>query len=159
MLDAFQNMADSFFLFTKVQTQGNPLVPKRLVRGFCGSLNHGRHRNASLCGTERAEKDGFHAFQPQIAPFKISVYGRWAYASELPEGLFRAAFSAPRTRASVCSVVKLVLNHGRHRNASLCGTERAEKDGFHAFQPQIAPFKISVYGRWALVSERVRSAA
>ena len=75
------------------------------------------------------------------------------------ERLFVSPFRATQGCASVCSVVKLVLNHGRHRNASLCGAERAEKDGFHAIQPQSAPFKKSAYGRWALVSERVRSAA
>ena len=35
-----------------------------------GWFDHGIHGNASLCGTEMAEKKGFHAFQPHIAPFK-----------------------------------------------------------------------------------------
>ena len=30
----------------------------------------------------------------------------WTNVSELPEGLFHAAFGVPRMRASVCSVVK-----------------------------------------------------
>jgi hypothetical protein len=40
-----------------------------------------------------------------IAHPKTSVYGRWTHASELPEGLFRAAFGVPRMRVSVFSVV------------------------------------------------------
>ena len=42
---------------------------------FSGNSNHGKRRNAPLCGTEGAAKDGFHAVQPPIAPFKnISIW-------------------------------------------------------------------------------------
>ena len=70
-----------------------------------GRLYHGTHRNASLCGTERAEKHGFHAVQPQFAHFAKSACGIWTHGSEVSEGLIHAAFSVPRTWASVCSVV------------------------------------------------------
>ena len=36
----------------------------------------------------------------------IPTYGTWTFASGMPEGLFRVAFSVPRIRASVSSVDK-----------------------------------------------------
>ena len=65
-------------------------------------------RKRTLCGTEMAVEWVFHAFQPMIAHPKTSVYGRWTYASELPEGILHAAFCVPRMRASVCSVVDIL---------------------------------------------------
>ena len=78
-----------------------------LVLHFSGALYHGMRGNAPLCGTEGAGERGLRASQPQIAPFfKTSGQGRRSHASEVPEGLLRAAFGAPLTRASVFSVVK-----------------------------------------------------
>ena len=101
----------------------SPQTPKKLytlytsTRPISYTAYHGTHQNAPLCGTDRAEEKGFHTVQPQIAPFKISVHERWTHVSEMPEGLFHAAFGAPRMRVSVCSVVmiltKIVVNGGR----------------------------------------------
>ena len=78
-----------------------------LVLHFSGALYHGIHGNAPLCGTEGAGERGLRAFQPQIDHlFKTSGQGRRRHVSEVPEGLLRAAFGAPLTRASVFSVVK-----------------------------------------------------
>ena len=85
------------------------LVPKILS----GCFHHGTHRNAPLCGTEGTVESAFHASQPKSSTSKISAYESWMCVSEKPGGLFRAAFSAPRTRASVNSVVKTITKSSR----------------------------------------------
>ena len=73
---------------------------------FSGNSNHGKRRNAPLCGTEMAEEGVFTYFSRLSPHSKASVHGKWTYVSEVSYGLFRAAFSVPRMRASVFSVVK-----------------------------------------------------
>ena len=62
--------------------------------------------NASLCGTEVAREEAFHAFQPQFAHSKYRHMEDGWHASGVSEGLFRADFCVPRTRASDISVVQ-----------------------------------------------------
>ena len=51
-------------------------------------VDHGTHRNAPLCGTERAEKKGFHALQPQIAPSKYQHMEDGRMSARCPKGSF-----------------------------------------------------------------------
>ncbi len=54
---------------------------------------------AYICATRKwLRRRGFTHFSRRLPHSKMSVYGRWMPISELPEGLFHAAFGVPRDR-------------------------------------------------------------